>query len=96
MKDVATACTRSRGLAAHIEHARVIARGGLRSLPLFLVLILAAAVSTATQSNTYYVATSGNDSSSGTMGAPWLTLGHAATQLHAGDTLLIRGGTDTG
>jgi parallel beta-helix repeat protein len=43
-----------------------------------------------------YVATTGNDRNAGTIAAPWLTLQHAVSQLHAGQTLYIRGGTYRG
>ena len=42
--------------------------------------------------NTYYVATSGNNSNSGVINSPWLTIQFGVNQLQAGDTLLIRGG----
>jgi Protein of unknown function (DUF1565) len=40
----------------------------------------------------YYVSTSGSDSNSGTQAAPWRTIQHAATSVHAGDTVNIRAG----
>lgn len=42
--------------------------------------------------NTYYVSTSGNNANPGTMQQPWATLSYAVSQLHPGDTLIIRGG----
>jgi hypothetical protein len=42
--------------------------------------------------NTYYVATNGSDSNSGTLDAPWLTIQYAADTMRAGDTVYIRGG----
>jgi parallel beta-helix repeat protein len=42
---------------------------------------------------TYYVATTGNDLSSGTENAPWKTIQKAANTLVAGDTVYIRSGT---
>ncbi len=45
---------------------------------------------------TYYVATAasgGDDSNPGTVLEPWLTFAHADTQISAGDTVRIRGGT---
>jgi hypothetical protein len=42
---------------------------------------------------TYYMSTSGNDGNPGTLAAPWKTLLGSIPQLHAGDTLYIRGGT---
>lgn len=42
---------------------------------------------------TYYVATSGNNANSGSIGSPWLTIPYGVAQLNAGDTLYIRGGT---
>jgi parallel beta-helix repeat protein len=41
---------------------------------------------------TYYVATNGNDSNSGTLDAPWRSLRQAVSRLSPGDTLYIRGG----
>jgi hypothetical protein len=43
---------------------------------------------------TYYVATTGNDSTGdGTIGNPWKTLNKGATTMGTGDTLNLRGGT---
>ena len=42
---------------------------------------------------TYYVATNGNDSWSGTLGAPFLTIQKCASVAVAGDTCIIRAGT---
>jgi hypothetical protein len=54
-----------------------------------------AAVTLVTQpasGTTHYVATSGNDSNSGTLSQPWKTLQHAADSVSAGDTVYVRGG----
>ncbi|ABF39667.1 Parallel beta-helix repeat protein [Candidatus Koribacter versatilis Ellin345] len=46
------------------------------------------------QSNTtFYVATNGNDSNAGTIGAPWKTIQHAANSVQAGATVDVRAGT---
>jgi len=45
---------------------------------------------------TLYVSVSGDDKNSGSMAAPWQTLRYAVSQLQAGDTLFVRGGTYTG
>jgi len=42
--------------------------------------------------NTYYVATTGNDSNPGTLSQPWKTIQHAADSVQAGDTVYVRGG----
>lgn len=42
---------------------------------------------------TYYVSTGGNDSSTGSAGAPWKTLGKAARTMVAGDTTIVLNGT---
>jgi len=42
---------------------------------------------------TYYVATTGNDSNAGTIGAPWRTIQHAASTVTAGATVDVRAGT---
>jgi len=41
---------------------------------------------------TYYVATTGSDSNPGTIGAPWLTIQHAANTVTAGATVYVFGG----
>src|SRR5262249_40901714 len=50
---------------------------------------------TQTAGNTYYVSTTGSDSNAGTLTAPFLTVNHGVSVLHAGDTLYIEGGTYT-
>ena len=42
---------------------------------------------------TYYVATNGNNSNSGTLSQPWLTWRYAFTTAKSGDTVFFRGGT---
>ncbi len=44
---------------------------------------------------TYYVATSGNNSNSGTSSSPWRTVAYAVSKMVAGDTTYVRGGTYT-
>src|SRR5262245_40222009 len=46
--------------------------------------------------STYYVATTGSNNNAGTTDAPWLTLQHAANQVRAGDTVIVRAGTYVG
>jgi len=43
--------------------------------------------------NTYYIATNGNDLNPGTQALPWRTIQHAADNVNAGDTVLIKAGT---
>jgi hypothetical protein len=53
-------------------------------------LVLTLAPSLAGQTGaTYYVSTSGNDSNVGTIGAPWLTIQHAASTAKAGATVYV-------
>jgi hypothetical protein len=42
--------------------------------------------------STYYVSTTGSDSNPGTIGAPWLTIQHAANTVTAGATVYVFGG----
>src|SRR2546422_8050674 len=42
---------------------------------------------------TYYVATTGSDSNSGSISSPWLTINHAKSVAVAGDTVLVGNGT---
>ena len=41
----------------------------------------------------YYVSTSGSDSNSGTSASPWRTFKKGLSSVHAGDTLIVGGGT---
>jgi parallel beta-helix repeat protein len=45
---------------------------------------------------TYYVATNGQDSNTGSSLTPWLTLQHAVETIAPGDTILVRAGTYAG
>ncbi|MCI0702666.1 MAG: hypothetical protein L0241_16400, partial [Planctomycetia bacterium] len=45
---------------------------------------------------TFYVATTGSDSALGGSTTPWRTLQHAADEVQAGDTVIVRAGTYTG
>jgi hypothetical protein len=45
---------------------------------------------------TLYVSTSGNDGASGSEATPWRTLQHAANQVQAGDTVIVRAGNYVG
>jgi hypothetical protein len=42
---------------------------------------------------TYYVSKAGNDTNTGLMGSPWLTIQKAASTAEAGDIVLIGAGT---
>jgi hypothetical protein len=57
------------------------------------LLIVAGARRASAAANTYYVSTSGSDANPGTVASPWATVKKGLTALHAGDTLLVRGGT---
>ncbi|MGE3459039.1 MAG: right-handed parallel beta-helix repeat-containing protein [Kofleriaceae bacterium] len=54
-----------------------------------VAVALAPAVSNA---ETYYVATDGSDDAAGTEAAPWQSLQHAADEVKAGDTVIVRPG----
>jgi hypothetical protein len=43
--------------------------------------------------STYYLSTTGNDSGSGSLSAPWSTFSHAFTAMSGGDTLIVKDGT---
>ncbi len=60
-----------------------------------LACILASAFlpTEATQAATYYVATTGNNSNSGTTSQPWRTVAYAVSRMIAGDMTYVRGGT---
>jgi len=55
-----------------------------------IVLMLAAPLA-AQAGSTYYVSTTGSDSNPGTIGAPWLTIQHAANTVKAGATVDVFG-----
>ena len=58
-----------------------------------LILLLTLAGGDVLRAATYYVSKTGSDSASGSAGAPWLTIGHAATMASAGDSVNIGDGT---
>jgi hypothetical protein len=58
-----------------------------------IILSLISLFSVASGAQNIYVATSGNDSSSGSFEAPYLTVQKAANMAQAGDTVWIRSGT---
>ena len=58
-----------------------------------VALVLGLATDSTAQSTTFYVSPTGNDSNSGSMASPWLTVQKAANTLVAGQTALLRGGT---
>ena len=60
---------------------------------LFLLLSCLFVLSLGAQATVYYVAKNGNDSNSGSASAPWLTIGHAAAEAQAGDTVYVGAGT---
>ncbi|MCC6748960.1 MAG: right-handed parallel beta-helix repeat-containing protein [Deltaproteobacteria bacterium] len=60
------------------------------------VVALAASLACEAHAATYYVATTGNDSTgTGSTNAPWKTIGRASGELVAGDILEVRAGTYT-
>jgi hypothetical protein len=60
---------------------------------LFLLLTCRFALTSVAQASVYYVAKTGSDSNSGSASAPWLTIGHAALEAKAGDTVFVGNGT---
>ena len=57
------------------------------------VVILLSLASSASQATNFYVATTGNDSNTGTQSQPWQTIGHAANAVSPGDTVIVEDGT---
>ena len=57
---------------------------------LYLVLIISVSLLSATD---YYVSPNGSDENSGTIGAPFQTIQHAADLMQSGDNCYLRGGT---
>ena len=58
---------------------------------ILLILLLPLLV---TAQNVRYISPTGsNTTGNGSIGNPWFGIGYASTQLSAGDTLFVRGGT---
>lgn len=57
-----------------------------------ILATLALLIATTTQAATYYVRKSGNDSNSGSISSPWLTVSKAASVTVAGDTVIVGDG----
>src|SRR5579863_7773007 len=66
-------------------------RGSVRALLLLFPCWFALAYGA--HATSYYVAKNGSDSNSGSVSSPWLTIGHAAAEAHAGDTVYVGAGT---
>ena len=58
-----------------------------------IIFILLTLLSISSFSATYYVATTGSDSNTGTLSSPWATWQKGFSTIVAGDVLYIRGGT---
>jgi hypothetical protein len=82
----------------------MVGRLSLSVLPVLAVGVLAVGACnkasptspTARGPQTVYVSPTGSNSNDGSAASPWRTLRHAVGQLHAGDTLYVRGGEYTG
>ena len=59
---------------------------------IILLTLMVASPVAAQSGSTFYVSMTGNDSNPGTMGAPWLTIQHAANTVTAGATVYVFGG----
>ena len=60
------------------------------------ISILIISLSSFAFADSYYIATSGNDSNNGSLSSPWRTIKHAWRNSGGGDTVFIRGGTYSG
>lgn len=79
-------CTAQSSTAAQPTGAAQLSHAPLRKLP------QPSARPAAASANRYADAARGDDRHDGTAERPWRTIGHALTQLRAGDTLNLRGG----
>lgn len=59
----------------------------------FFVAVTMWAMMLAANAATYYVAPTGDNAASGTISAPWKTIGYAATRVSAGDIVIVRTGS---
>ena len=71
---------------------RTLAMNAKLPWTVLLCLLTVAPLSQSLRGATYYVATNGNNGSSGSASDPWVTPGFASRQLKPGDTLIIRSG----
>ena len=62
----------------------------MKKMILYLVLIISVSLLSATE---YYVSPNGSDGNSGTIGAPFQTIQHAADLMQSGDNCYLRSGT---
>jgi parallel beta-helix repeat protein len=82
------------GRAGPFRHRRPVAQAFLAICLAFTGLMAASAPAHA--AGTYYVATNGNNNSSGSKASPWRTLQKAANAAPAGSTIYVRAGTYVG
>jgi parallel beta-helix repeat protein len=61
-----------------------------------LMSLMAAAIPAAATASQFYVSTTGNDSATGSVAAPWRTLQHAADVVGPGDTVIVTPGNYAG
>ncbi len=62
---------------------------------LLLCLLLEMSTSSIVLGADFYVSTTGNDSASGSLSAPWKTPNYAMTKVRAGDSVRLIAGTDS-
>jgi parallel beta-helix repeat protein len=67
-----------------------------RLATLVFIIVVLGGLSRTTLANTYYVATNGSDSNSGSSLSPWRTLQYAVETISSGDTVIVRAGTYLG
>jgi pectin methylesterase-like acyl-CoA thioesterase len=60
--------------------------------PILFILFVCLSDALGQSRTSLYVATTGNDSNSGTLTSPWRTIQHAADAARAGSTVNVRGG----
>ena len=72
----------------------ILYRGTMRFLNqrLLIVIFSLSSIHTISFASLYYVSTNGNDSNSGTIDQPFLTIAKAVGIILAGDTIYVRGG----
>src|SRR5437764_9152741 len=79
------------------EHRKEFGRSAARTvMPLLAAVACFVGGRAVGAGNTYYVAPTGSDSSSGSAAAPFQTLQKGASVLQAGDTLVVRAGNYKG
>src|ERR1700722_8128957 len=84
--------SRRRGEKNMPRNVAMMRNPGIARAVIFVVVVMLTQSLAGQIGTTYYVSKKGSDGNPGTLGAPWLTIQHAANAVSAGATVYVFGG----